>query len=241
MHIPAPFREDRLEVLQALIAAHPLATLVTYGVGGLDANLIPFTLTVNDGFGVLRAHLAKGNSQLDTLGEGGEVLVIFHGPEAYITPSWYPSKQEHGRVVPTWNYAVVLVRGIARIVEDTDWLLTQVGQLTNLQEHKQSHPWRVSDAPTPFLEGQLKAITGIEILIGRLEGKWKVSQNRSEADRRGVAAGLSLAGNNEMADLVVNACPFSHSSQTASEDLRREGNEEMDSLVAQHGDRNASK
>ena len=212
MYIPTVFREDRLEVLQAFITAYPLATLVTCGSGGLEANLIPFVLTANDGLGVLRAHLSIANSQLVALREAGEVLVIFYGPEAYITPSWYVSRLEHGRVVPTWNYAVVQAKGKARVVEDADWLFTQLAQLTNRQEHERSHPWKISDAPRPLVEAQLKAIVGIEIPIDRLEGKWKVSQNGSEGDRRGVATGLSQTGDDIMADMVMKACPFSRSS-----------------------------
>ena len=206
MYIPAAFREERLEVLHALIASHSLATLVTYGSNGLLANLIPFTLTGNEKLGVLRAHIAKANSQLAALREGGEALVIFQGPESYITPSWYPSKKEHGRVTPTWNYAVVEARGKAKVIEDPAWILSQVEQLTDKQEMHRPHPWKVSDAPKEFIAGQLKAIAGVEISIDHLEGKWKVSQNRSEADRRGVAEGLSQKdGNNAMAELVARS------------------------------------
>ena len=206
MYIPAAFREDRLEVLHALIASHSLATLVTHGSNGLLASLIPFTLTANEKLGVLRAHVAKANNQLAALREGGEALIIFQGPEAYITPSWYPSKKEHGRVTPTWNYAVVEARGKARVIEDPGWILSQVEQLTDKQEMHRPHPWKVSDAPKEFIAGQLKAIAGVEISIEHLEGKWKVSQNRSEADRRGVAEGLSQKdGNNAMAELVARS------------------------------------
>ena len=202
MYIPALFREDRLEVLHALIAAHPLATLVIHGSAGLEANLIPFTLVAGGELGILRAHLAKANGQLTALREGAEALVIFQGADAYITPSWYAAKQEHGRVVPTWNYAVVQARGNPRVIEDPEWLLAQIEQLTTGQEQKRPHPWKVSDAPENYIEGQLKAIAGIEIPIERIEGKWKVSQNRSEADRRGVAQGLTEAGDLAMAKLV---------------------------------------
>jgi transcriptional regulator len=212
------FREDRLEVLQALIVAHPLAALVTCSSGGLEANLIPFTLTVNDKLGVLRAHLAKANSQVAALREGVEALVIFQGAEAYITPSWYVSKQEHGRAVPTWNYAVVHAWGRVHVIEDSDWLLTQIEQLTSSQEEGRPHPWKVSDAPRLFIEGQLNAIVGIEIPIDQLDGKWKVSQNRPEADRQGVVKGLAEAGDRVMAEPVENGCPFSGSSKSDSKE-----------------------
>jgi transcriptional regulator len=204
MYQPSAFREERLETLHELIRAHPLATLITAGPAGLTANLVPFILAETGGKGTLRAHIAKANDQVEALAGGAETLVIFHGPEAYITPSWYPSKQEHGRVVPTWNYAVVQVRGTPRVVDDAAWLRTQIGALTSAQESRRSEPWNVTDAPEAFIEGQMKAIIGIEIPILTIEGKWKVSQNRSAADRQGVYEGLQAEGGNEdMAKLVA--------------------------------------
>jgi transcriptional regulator len=204
MYRPPAFREDRLEVLQALIESHRLATLVTHGPGGLLANLVPFTLDRARGErGVLRAHLAGANEQLADLGAGAEALVIFQGAESYITPSWYPSKQEHGKVVPTWNYVVVEARGRPVVIEDAGWLRAQIGELTNAQEAARSHPWAVDDAPDAYIESQLKGIVGIEIPIDRLEGKWKVSQNRPEGDRAGVVEGLAAAGAAAMAALVA--------------------------------------
>jgi transcriptional regulator len=204
MYQPSAFREERLETLHELIRAHPLATLITAGPAGLTANLVPFILAETGGKGTLRAHIAKVNDQVEALAGGAETLVIFHGPEAYITPSWYPSKKEHGRVVPTWNYAVVQVRGTPRVVDDAAWLRTQIGALTSAQESRRSEPWNVTDAPEAFIEGQMKAIIGIEIPILTIEGKWKVSQNRSAADRQGVYEGLQAEGGNEdMAKLVA--------------------------------------
>ena len=204
MYQPLAFREERLETLHALIQTHPLATLITAGTNGLIANLVPFIFADTGGKGTLRAHIAKANDQVDALNAGAETLVVFHGPEAYITPSWYASKKEHGRVVPTWNYAVVQVRGTPRIVDDTDWLRAQIGALTAAQEDRRSKPWKVTDAPEPFIEGQIKAIIGVEIPILTIEGKWKVSQNRSVADREGVYQGLQDEGlNEEMAKLVA--------------------------------------
>lgn len=190
MYQPPAFREDRPEVLQALIRAHPLATLVTSGAGGLQANLLPFLLT--DEGGALRAHLARANPQLADLREGGEALVIFQGPQAYVSPAFYASKAEHGKVVPTWNYAVVQVRGTPRVLDDAAWVREQIDDLTDSQEAGRAEPWAVGDAPDDFIAMQLRAIVGIEIPIASIEGKWKVSQNRSEADRQGVAAGLPL-------------------------------------------------
>ena len=204
MYQPSAFREQRLDVLHALIRAHPLATLITAGTGGLIANLVPFTLVESGDQGLLRAHVAKANDQVGALQAKSETLVVFHGPETYITPSWYPSKKEHGRVVPTWNYVVVQVRGTPRVVDDTDWLRAQIEALTSSQEEHRSQRWSVSDAPESFIDGQIQAIIGIEIPILTIEGKWKVSQNRSAADRQGVCEGLQAEGlNEEMARLVA--------------------------------------
>jgi transcriptional regulator len=204
MYQPAVFREDRLETLHAVIRSRPLGTLITAGIGGLTANLVPFTLADAGEKGTLRAHIAKANDQLDALKGGAETLVVFHGPEAYITPSWYVSKKEHGRVVPTWNYVVVQVRGTPRVIDDIAWLREQIDNLTSAQENKRSAPWKVSDAPESFISSQVGAIIGVEIPILTIEGKWKVSQNRSVADRQGVQEGLQNEGiSPEMARLVA--------------------------------------
>jgi transcriptional regulator len=206
MYQPSVFREERLEVLHALIRAHPLATLITGGAGGLIANLVPFTLATLGEKGTLRAHIARANDQVEALRAGAETLVVFQGPDAYITPSWYPSKEEHGRVVPTWNYVVVQVRGIPHIIEDAVWLRAQIGALTSSQEERRPQAWSVSDAPEPFIDGQIKAIIGIEIPILAIDGKWKVSQNRSAADRQGVYNGLRNEGiSDAMAKLVAES------------------------------------
>jgi transcriptional regulator len=204
MYRPPAFREDRQETLHDLIDAHRLGTIVTHGPEGLVANLIPFTLDRTQGErGVLRAHMAKGNDQFASLASGAETLVIFQGPEAYITPGWYPSKQEHGKVVPTWNYAVVQAWGRPTVIDDADWLLAQISELTHTQEAQRAEPWAVADAPPTYVASQLKGIFGIEIPIERIEGKWKVSQNRPEGDRVGVASGLALEGEAVMAELVA--------------------------------------
>lgn len=191
MFCPAVFREERPEVLRALIRAHPLATLVTHGPAGLVANLVPFTLVEGrDGPDVIRAHLARANDQVEELRHAAEALVLFQGPQAYITPSWYPTKHEHGRAVPTWNYIAVEVRGRPQVIDDAAWMRAQIDALTEQQERGRAEPWAVDEAPALFVAGQLRAIVGVEISIERIEGKWKASQNQSANNRVGVVAGL---------------------------------------------------
>jgi transcriptional regulator len=205
MYRPPAFREDRPEVLRAAIRAHPLATLVTHGPQGLQANLLPFILATDEGKDILRGHLSKANSQIDDLRCGAQALVIFQGPQAYITPSWYATKREHGKVVPTWNYVVVQARGKAKVIEDPVWLLAQVRELTTQQEQPRDEPWAVSDAPASFISSQLKGIIGIEIPVDRIEGKWKASQNQPAANRIGVIDGLREQDPaSVMADLVTS-------------------------------------
>ncbi|KLK93189.1 transcriptional regulator [Microvirga vignae] len=206
MYQPPHFREDRLEVQHALIKAHPLGLLVTHGSTGLLANPTPFVLDATASpHGTLRAHLSRANPQWRDFDPDQEALVVFQGTETYITPSWYEAKREHGKVVPTWNYAIVQTYGRMRVMDGSDWLLKQITAMTSAQESTRAEPWAVNDAPADFLAAQLKGIVGVEIEITRIEGKWKVSQNRSEADRRGVATGLRTLGDEgarHMADLV---------------------------------------
>jgi transcriptional regulator len=204
MYRPRAFREDRIDVLHALIRSHPLATLVTVGPEGLEANLLPFIVATDRGEkGVLRAHLARANDQVASLREAHEAMVIFQGPEAYITPSWYASKSEHGKVVPTWNYVVVLAWGRPHVIDDAEWLRVQIDELTRAQERARPEPWNVTDAPEEFIAGQVLSIIGLEIPIARIEGKWKTSQNRTIADQESVAKGLRAERVSEaMASLV---------------------------------------
>lgn len=194
MYRPPAFIEDRPDVLRAAIRAHPLAVLITYGASGLVANLIPFILgTGAEGVEVLQAHLAKGNAQLADLRSGAEALVVFQGPQAYISPSWYETKRQHGKAVPTWNYVTVQVRGAPRVLDDAPWLHAHVAALSAQQEAGFASPWSVEDAPEAFIAGQLKGITGVEIPLTGIEGKWKTSQNQPEANRAGVVTGLRAA------------------------------------------------
>lgn len=197
MYRPASFREDRLDILHELIRSHPLATLITAGRDGLQANLVPFLLVEGGERGILQAHVAKANDQLAALREGAPTLVVFRGPQCYVTPNWYPSKAETHQVVPTWNYVVVQAGGTPRVVDDPAWVRAQIEALTASQEASRPAPWRVTDAPDAWIAQRQKVIIGIEIPIDRLEGKWKMSQNRPEADRKGVEAGLRNEGMDE--------------------------------------------
>ena len=191
MYEPPLHREDDLEKLHALIRTHPLGLLVSHGPQGLLANAVPFLLAGDEArLGVLRAHVARANPQWRDLALSGEALVVFQGAEHYVSPSWYATKLETHKVVPTWNYVMVQARGAVRVIEDEAWLHRQIAALTAGQEAARKALWSVDDAPAEFLAQQRKAIVGIEIEIGDLRGKWKTSQNRNAADRAGVVEGL---------------------------------------------------
>lgn len=211
MYIPASFLETRPEVIRAVIEHHPLATLITVGSGGIAASHLPLIYDPEGGpHGVLRGHLARANPQWKTHQPQFEALAIFSGPEHYVTPTWYPSRRAHGKVVPTWNYVVVHARGPLRFTEEKAWLLHNVSTLTDAQEKSLNPPWRVSEAPSQFIDDMLKDIVGVEMQITTLEGKWKVSQNRPVADRHGVVEGLEKSAApeaREMARLVNERIP----------------------------------
>jgi transcriptional regulator len=192
MYIPRHNLEKRVSVMHALMVAQPLGTLVTLGASGLFASHIPLVLE-DDGspFGVLRGHISRANPQWKDLVPTVDALAMFAGQQHYISPNWYPGTKEHGREVPTWNYVVVHASGPLKVIEDHEWLLTNVEKLTNLHEAGSPVPWKVSDAPEDFIRSQLKGIVGLELPIQRLEGKWKVSQNRTEKERKGVIDGLA--------------------------------------------------
>lgn len=210
MYQVAAFREERIEVMHALIRAHPLAMLVTRADGNLEANHLPLLIDpLPSPHGTLRGHVARANPLWRQLHEG-DVLAVFQGPQLYVTPSWYAEKSASGKVVPTWNYAVVHARGPLIVHDDRDWLRDLVSRLTDQQEAAMPQPWGINDAPADYIERMLGAIVGIEIPLSSLEGKWKVSQNRAEADRAGVVAGLMERADPQaqaMADLVAAAMP----------------------------------
>ncbi|EFF74064.1 putative FMN-binding domain protein [Achromobacter piechaudii ATCC 43553] len=204
MYLPTAFREDDLAVQHDFIRAHPLGVVMTSGEGGLMANHIPCLLYPEGDHGVLRLHIARANPQLRQLAAGQECLIAFHGAQAYITPSWYATKAETHKVVPTWNFVAVHAWGTPIIQDDPGWLRAQLDALTASQEKARAQPWSVDEAPADFIAAQMRAIVGVEIPISRIEGKWKVSQNRTPADRQGVAQGLaSEAGDAVMAGLVA--------------------------------------
>lgn len=191
MHIPSSFAETRTEVMQALIQTHPLGSLVTHNPDGLNGNHLPFELDGSVGeFGVLRAHAARNNPFWRSHAKELDVLVMFHGPQAYVSPQWYPSKAIDGKAVPTWNYISVHAHGPLHIHDSPVWLRAQLDRLTARHEASQAVPWRLDQAPAGYIEHLLSLIVGIEIPIRRLQGKWKLSQNRTAADRHGVIAGL---------------------------------------------------
>ena len=206
MYLPSHFKEERTAVVHGLIRDHPLGTLVTLGPQGLDGNHMPFQIDPEPRpFGTLRAHVARANPVWREFSRDVEALAIFQGPQAYVTPSWYPTKQENGKVVPTWNYLVVHAYGPLRVVEDTTWLRNFVEGLTNRFEAGRADPWKITDAPDDYIERQLSAIIGLEIPVTRLLGKWKVSQNRVPADREAVARGFKDAGDAVMGEWVQSS------------------------------------
>ena len=195
MYIPRDFEETRVAVLREFVREHPFCTLVTAGSGGLIASHIPMGLEAEgDESGVLKGHVSRANPQWKTFDPEVEALAIFSGPEHYISPSWYAEKAATGKVVPTWNYAVVHVYGRLKTVDDAEWLRRHVEALTAIHEAEMREPWSVTDAPEDYLSAMVRGIVGMELAVTRIEGKWKASQNRSESDRRGVLRGLDELG-----------------------------------------------
>jgi transcriptional regulator len=201
MYLPAHFTEDRTDVLHDMIRQAGLATLVSLTPDGLIASHVPLLLEPDPApYGTLIGHLARPNPQ--ARGPIGEALAIFHGPDGYITPSYYATKRETGKVVPTWNYVAIHAYGTLSFIDDAAELLALVTKLTDRHETPRAQPWAVSDAPADFVRGMLKGIVGFRLPITRLEGKVKMGQNRPEADRAGVVAGLTADGHADLADLV---------------------------------------
>jgi transcriptional regulator len=204
MHLSSHFNEPRVAVLHTLMRAQPFATVVTARPHGPDADHVPLLLDDSPGgCGVLRGHVARANPVWREVEDGADVLAIFHGPHAYVSPRWYPSKREHGRVVPTWNYLVVHARGPVRWQHDAEWLRDTIAAQADVYEGDREDAWKLSDAPLGYTERLLAGVVGFEIPIHALSGKWKLSQNRSAADRAGVLAGLAADAGPEAAGLLA--------------------------------------
>lgn len=205
MYTPKHFSQTNPNELRRIIRDYPFATLITVTENGPEANHIPFFLNQINGNDVLQGHLARGNPIWKSLDDSSDVLVVFNGPHSYISPSNYPTKQETGMVVPTWNYVVVHVKGKMKFVHDAAWCMNLINNLTNQHEEGLAFPWAVSDAPVEFTRKLVSAIVGIEIEVSSMEGKWKVSQNQPEKNQLGVVAGLSNApdeGSRKIAEII---------------------------------------
>jgi transcriptional regulator len=204
MYIPNHFNEPSIDVMQALMRDYPLSTLVTLSADGLNANHIPLHWVDNGSdYGCLHGHVARANPLWKESGSSNEVLAVFQAENAYISPSWYATKQQTGKVVPTWNYAAVHAYGTLRVIDDAVWIRKQLEYMTAHHESAFPEPWAVSDAPHDFTEKLIGQIVGIEIGVTRLLGKWKVSQNQSAENRNGVSKGLQQSGKLEMAAMVA--------------------------------------
>lgn len=192
MYLPSAFRQDDLAELHAQLQASPFALLTSAGAAGVQASHLPLLLAPDEGeFGTLYGHFARANPHWRDLQGGAEALAVFSGPDAYISPGWYPAKAEHGKVVPTWNYIAVHARGPVELIEESERLLQIVSRLSDQHESGRERPWAVSDAPREYIDAMLRAIVGFALPIRRLEGKWKLGQNRSAADQQGVRDGLA--------------------------------------------------
>jgi transcriptional regulator len=204
LYLPAHFNETRVDVLHALMRAHPLTTLVTSSDSGLIANHVPVqTLDEPTPLGSIRGHVARANPLWREYRGDSQALAIFQGPQVYISPSFYPSKAKTGEVVPTWDYAVVHASGTLRFIDDVEWLRSFVSGLTDTHESARPQPWNIGDAPANYIDKMLKLIVGFEFSIAALTGKWKVSQNRPEADRQGVIHNLRSAGDPDSRDIAA--------------------------------------
>ena len=201
MYTPAHFEEAGESVMHSLIRSYPLATLITQAPAGINADHLPLLLVRTNDASVLQGHVAHANPLWAQVAAGAPVLAIFQGPSSYISPNWYPSKRRHGKVVPTWNYLVVHARGTIQWYHDARWLREHLEALTEANE-RSDRPWHVSDAPTDFIDRMLSRIVGFEVRIAKLSGKWKLSQNRDEIDRRGVKDGLKAQADTGASEML---------------------------------------
>lgn len=206
MYTPSHYEETRAEALHDVLVKHPLGVLVTCGSQGLDANHLPFELDA--AAGILRAHVARKNPVWQQVAQGDEVLVVFRADEAYISPSWYPTKHETGRQVPTWNYRVVHVHGRITVHDDEKYVRGVVARLTRRHEAGQPVPWKMGDAPAAYIDEELKAIVGIEIAVTRMVGKFKLSQMEETRDRVGAGEALVRRGEPALGHAMLDAKSF---------------------------------
>ena len=208
MYLPSAFRQDDLAELHAQLQASPFALLTSAGATGVQASHLPLLLAPDEGeFGTLYGHFARANQHWRDLQDGAEALTVFSGPDAYISPGWYPAKAEHGKVVPTWNYIAVHAWGQAEVFDEPERLLQLVSRLSDRHEQGRAQPWAVSDAPRDYIDAMLRAIVGFALPIRRLEGKWKLSQNRSASDQAGVRTGLATSNNPRDHELAAQMNP----------------------------------
>lgn len=208
MYCPAAFRQDDLPSLHAQIQSSGLAIVTSTGAQGLQASHLPLLLEPGEGeFGTLYGHFARANPHWRDLADGAEALVVFSGSEAYVHPGWYPAKAEHGKVVPTWNYIAVHAWGQAEVFDEPERLLQLVSRLSDRHEQGRAQPWAVSDAPREYIDAMLRAIVGFALPIRRVEGKWKLSQNRSANDQTGVRVGLATSNNPRDHELAAQMNP----------------------------------
>lgn len=208
MYVPAHFEESDPDTLHAFIGSHPLGVLITHGSSGLDANHIPFELDTTAGpHGVLHGHVARANPVWTEVRDGDSVLVVFRGEHGYISPSWYPTKHEFHKSVPTWNYMVAHAHGTIKVRDDERYVRGVVARLTRIHEASEPQPWKMTDSPADYIDSMLKAIVGIEIAVTRLEGKFKLNQNREARDIRGAAESLRERGHAVLGQAMLDQMP----------------------------------
>lgn len=196
MHIPSKFKQNDEKQLKSMMREYPFATLITHSESGIEATHLPVIITNTQGKDIVQAHIAKANNIWQSTKEGADVLLIFNGPNCYISPNYYPTKKESGKAVPTWNYVAVHVRGKIAFIHDEQWIYNMIDALTTEHEYEQETPWSMSDAPQSYIKKMLPAIVGIEITIDSMEGQWKLSQNQPEINKTGILQGLAKKDNN---------------------------------------------
>ncbi|MGO2342374.1 FMN-binding negative transcriptional regulator [Vibrio litoralis] len=198
MHKLKVFQQSNIEHLHQIINDYPFSTLMVSTKSGIEVDHLPMILTIDDGVVRLQGHIAKANPLAKLVNDETKATIIFHGPNCYISPNYYPTKKENGKAVPTWNYIVVHVTGAIKCIHDNDWKLDFLNRLTDKHESNSDEPWSISDAPQEYIEKMLPAIVGLEVQIESIEGKWKVSQDKPEINQQGVVEGLQAVGHSEM-------------------------------------------